>query len=494
MVLTEHTFPFTVRWMEEEVMLYAELDRRRITWRHMLPGGKRSPKRPVPKALGEAGFRPEQPVQWKDGPHGKRVPIYRVPKLAIEWAKLHCQAMADERRGIAEALAARNRRSNNVRLGHLFERVRESAWYTNLSRARLDEVGCAMRWVEAELGRDFNLSGWDGDLQDRLYLKRRERGVKTTTTDGGPGFLPPSGRNTAVKDIRSLKTVFNEALRLKFREGDPRELLDSNPMAKYRLPKYGARRKREPVDHSLYETLLKYTDEVDSTGKFRFFLVLLRWLGERVSTVRRLNVDSLLFTVPEIRKALDEQLCNYVPRVAHRDRVAELYARNGGAVFYRLWMRKPALSQDEGEVEQYDAVVPIHPAIKEEFDRYYRKCIEPRELGPGAPLFPGERLDRVISERQVNLWWHDAIRLAERAEKRDLALTKGNAYHGLRYNRRTELRKVEPKYARWLIGHSVTNGTPGIEVSEGVYLGLKPRDLVAAVRASDEDEDEAQDW
>lgn len=62
-------------------------------------------------------------------------------------------------------------------------------------------------------------------------------------------------------------------------------------------------------------------------------------------------------------------------------------------------MRKPPLSQDEGEVEQHNAVVPIHPAIKEEFDRYYRKCIEPRELGSGAPLFPSEQLDHVISER-----------------------------------------------------------------------------------------------
>ncbi|MGH7578326.1 MAG: hypothetical protein ACREM1_24830 [Longimicrobiales bacterium] len=44
------------------------------------------------------------------------------------------------------------------------------------------------------------------------------------------------------------------------------------------------------------------------------------------------------------------------------------------------------------------------------------------------------------------------------------------------------LRKVETKYGRFLLGHSINAGTPGIEVSEGryLYLGLVPEDLVAA--------------
>lgn len=130
-----------------------------------------------------------------------------------------------------------------------------------------------------------------------------------------------------------------------------------------------------------------------------------------------------------------------------------------------------------------------------EFERYRTKFLDPRSalLTPDSPMVPGKRLDRPISERQVNFWWHAAIALAEKREKRELALSKGNAYHGLRYNRRTELRNVELKYARWLVGHSVTNGTAGIEVSEGIYLGLKPRELAAAVLVSDVGEDD-EDW
>lgn len=50
--------------------------------------------------------------------------------------------------------------------------------------------------------------------------------------------------------------------------------------------------------------------------------------------------------------------------------------------------------------------------------------------------------------------------------------------------------RVETKYARWLVGHSVTKGTAGISVSEGVYLGLVPEDLVAAVGTWESSEDE----
>ncbi|MDP9353001.1 MAG: hypothetical protein M3P51_15885, partial [Chloroflexota bacterium] len=59
-------------------------------------------------------------------------------------------------------------------------------------------------------------------------------------------------------------------------------------------------------------------------------------------------------------------------------------------------MRKPALDEDEGEVEQYDAVVPVHPIVREEHQRYIQRYVEPRRrlLGPDSPMFPGERLDR----------------------------------------------------------------------------------------------------
>ncbi len=491
--LSFEVFPLKVQYMEEEITLYAENDRRSITYRVTLPDGKQSKKRKVPKSLGEDGLRPASPAGHKIGKQGQSVPVYQVPDLAIQWAKGRCQQLADERRGIAAELAAMGSVPNQVQVGHVFERVRTSVWYRKLSGSRLDEVSRTMRWVETHLGNDFDLSRWDADVQADLY-EQRQKGVRSTTREGDPTYLAPSGRNTAVREMRVLKTIFKRALGMKYRPGSVRQLLHSNPMEAHELPAFGTRRKRQMVDGERYVMVLKYADEVDPTGRFRFFLVLLRYLGERVSTVRNLLVGSLLFEAADIYMAFDCQLCNYIPMRKIRKKAADLYAKNGGAVFYRQHMRKPGKSGDEGNAEQFDAVVPIHPEIKEEFARYRGKFILPRQLGPDAPLIPGERLNGPISERQVNLWWHAAVRLAEEREGRsDIALEKGNAYHGLRINRRTELRKVETKYARWLIGHSVKPGNGGIEVSEGVYLGLKPRELAAAVLITDDGEDD-EEW
>jgi hypothetical protein len=493
-ILSEHTFPHAVRWMEEEITLYAEPDRRTVRYSVLdRESGKPSPKLRVPRELGVDAMRPSEPCGYRKGKLGREVPVFSVPELLIEWARGRCQQLADERRGIHAEIAAMQNQVNHVKVGYVFARVRETTWYRELKPARLDEVGRVMRWVEAELGSDYILGAWDSDVQAGLFSRRRHVGVKSTTTDGGPTFLPACGRNTATKDLRTLKTIFKQARTLKYRPGSVRDLVDTSPMERFDLPRYGARRKRELVDHSLYETLLRYTDEVDPTGRFRLFLVLLRWTGERVSTILRLQVGSLLFTPSEIERAFGEQLCNYIAKPSVRRKAADLYARTGGAVFFRLGMRKPGQSGDEGEVEQYDAVVPLNPAVKPEFERYRDGFIEVRQLGPEAPLFPGDRLDHAVSEGQVNNWWHAAVRLAERRERCEIALSKGNAYHGLRYNRRTELRKVETKYARFLVGHSITKGTPGIEVSEGVYLGIKPRDLVEAVLLSDDGEED-EDW
>jgi hypothetical protein len=110
-----------------------------------------------------------------------------------------------------------------------------------------------------------------------------------------------------------------------------------------------------------------------------------------------------------------------------------------------------------------------------------------RGLGPGDPLILGEVLSRPLSNETVYSWFGKAARLfAERGTP--LEMTSNNAYHGLRYNRRTELFGVSAKYGRWLTEHSVLTGTSGITVSEGVYQGLVPPELVRAVWV------EAPDW
>jgi integrase len=129
---------------------------------------------------------------------------------------------------------------------------------------------------------------------------------------------------------------------------------------------------------------------------------------------------------------------------------------------------------------EHDAVIPVAPVVMEEARRYLSRYWDRFEMGLDAPLFPGEDLTRSVSAETVNEWWHRAKVLAAE-DGRALGMSPHNARHGFRQNRRTELRTVHDKYARWLVGHSVLSGTPGISVSEGQYLGLVPEDLVAAV-------------
>lgn len=192
-----------------------------------------------------------------------------------------------------------------------------------------------------------------------------------------------------------------------------------------------------------YEILLNYADQVDSTGRFRSFLVLLRWLGRRVSTVRRFTRSTLLQSEAEIRTALNVQLCQYVEEY-DCDRVARLYASAGGAVFIRWSYEKTAQSGDADKVEQYDAVQPVPPIVMEEANRYFPKFWNRLGLTADAPLLPGDDLGKPISAETVNKWFHRAELLAAKDGK-SLEMSSGNAYHGLRYNRRTEFRKAELK-------------------------------------------------
>lgn len=233
----------------------------------------------------------------------------------------------------------------------------------------------------------------------------------------------------------------------------------------------------------MYRILLPYADEADPSGRFRFFLVLARWTGRRISTIRRFRRATLLFTIDEIRAALERQLCRYVYEEDF-GRVAKLYAESGGPLYIEYWMEKSGQTGDENRVEQYDAVVPIHPVVAAEAEHYLTRYWDKGNLSPSDPLFPGGRAKnkpssrRPVSKETINEWLNRAITLAALGGH-IVSLLPDNKWHGFRYNRRTELRKVEVKYARWLVGHSVHNGTPGITVSEGRYLELVPEDLVA---------------
>jgi hypothetical protein len=347
-----------------------------------------------------------------------------------------------------------------------------------------------MRWTEAVLGSDFYLSEWDADTLEDLYDARTEVGITIRGTGrGAPGkegkkaiqsYLPPCGRNTAVKEIRCVNTVFRRAKKLKYGKGSTAWLLDSNPNERLDLPTYGARSSREIADPRVYRILMDYADIVDPTGRMRLFVVLSRWTGRRVSTIRRFTRAVVLQSEPEIRAALDEQLCDYV-RPYDRDRVAKLYAGAGGALFIRYWMVKAGQSGDEHRVEQYDAVIPVPPVVTAEARHYFSRYWDRLGLAPDAPLIPGEDLSQSISAETVNSWWHRAELLAAN-DGRPLGMSPDNAWHGFRQNRRTELRGVHDRYARWLVGHSVLSGTPGITVSGGRYPGIVAEDLVAAVR------------
>lgn len=180
-----------------------------------------------------------------------------------------------------------------------------------------------------------------------------------------------------------------------------------------------------------------------------------------------------------------------------RCRRAARNAKNGMAMYVRWWMVKGGQGGEAGRAEQFDAVHPVHPivasATREYLEGYWNQLrvghgTAARGLGPEGPLFPSGRVTtKPMSNEQVYVWFRNAARLlGERYTP--LGMTPDNAYHGLRYNRRTELGGVNAKYARWLTEHSVLSGTPGITVSEGVYQGLVPPELVQAVRV------EAPEW
>jgi hypothetical protein len=119
--------------------------------------------------------------------------------------------------------------------------------------------------------------------------------------------------------------------------------------------------------------------------------------------------------------------------------------------------------------------------VIEETHHYLSAHWEKLQLGPGDPLIPGEVITEPPSPGTVYAWFRKAARRAAVVGK-PLGTMTDDAYHGLRYNRRTELFEVSVKYARWLGEHSVLTGTPGITVGEGVYQGLVPQELVRAVQ------------
>lgn len=477
--LTHHPFPHLVEHLGQRVVLYAEKDRKRITFRSFGPRGDRSKKRIIPKSLGPAGDVP-QPVDSGARKSASTASGVLVPALAIQFALKICEQLSDEARGIARDVATRHGKINHVQLGFVFRRVRESAWYGALAPKRADEIERAMRWVAAVLGETGYLDEWDADTVARLMQARTQNGVRVQARDGRPSFLRPASRNTAVKDLMCIGTVFRQARQLKHRPGSKAWLLDIDPLERLTLPAYATRRTRERVDARRYSIMLKHADQVDPSGRFRFALVVARWTGRRISTIRRLQRSSLLTTEEQVRAALARQQCTYVEE-RDLDHVAQLYAtRLGGALYVQADMVKSGQSGDEGRVEQYDAVFPVHPLVIKEGKRYIERSWSKLGLGDDAPLLPGSDLRKSVSKETFHQWWRRAERLAEQAGQ-PLGMSSGNAWHGFRSNRRTELRAAPAKYARWLIGHSVRTGTPGISVSEGRYLGLVPEDLVDAV-------------
>lgn len=144
-------------------------------------------------------------------------------------------------------------------------------------------------------------------------------------------------------------------------------------------------------------------------------------------------------------------------------------------------MVKSGQSGEEDRVEQYDAVIPVNRVVIGEWHRYRDRYWSKLGLDADGPLIPGEVITEHVSSETQNNWFHEAELLAAK-DGRSLDLPKNSAWHGFRNNRRTEYRTVHDKYGRFLVGHSIHTGTPGITISEGRYLGIIPDDLVEAVR------------
>ena len=456
------TFPHTIddSLTGRSICLYAEKDRALVTYRVMHPDGSRDKKAPVPKELGDARRIPEDGAVTAD---------------LLEWGRSFLSAYRE-----AQGERQKPERTNYVQLGYVFKRVRQSGWYRGLRPKRREEVDLPIRWVESVLGSDFWMETWDADTVESLFLARTEEGIRTTSKQGDPIFLPKCDRNTAAKDLKNLKTVLKRATKLKYAPGQRHWLLDSNPFERLDLPRSGVRRSRVPVPQWRYEILMDYADEVDPTGRFRFMLVIARWVGRRISTIRRMTRAVILETEDEIREALDSQLCNYV-EPHDRDEVAKLYAESGGAIYVRWWMVKSGQSGDEDRVEQYDAVTPVHPVFMEEWRRYDAKYWGKLGLDRNSPLIPGEVLTRAISAETQNEWFHAAELLAEK-DDRSLKMPKGNAWHGFRPNRRTEYRKTETK-TLLLGGASHCHRHTAGSLCRGKISRPVPEDLVGAVQA-----------
>lgn len=460
-----YAFPFTLEdsFTGASATLYSEKDRPTITYRLRRPDGSRTEKRTLPKTLPRAMRRPTATGE--------------VPAETVDWMKT---ALAATRISLeASKAAARASRGNRVPVATLCDRVSQTAWYEKLTPKQREAYARAIRWVVSQLEADFRASHWDQDVVDRL-IDARMAGVLSTDKDKRPTYLKAASHNTAVRDLALIKTIHDRATRLKFAPGVDEYLLDSNPFSRIDLPEFTTRHQRKAMDERRHRILLELATEIDPTGRFEFLLEFQRWSGRRLITVLRMTDRAILVTYDEIRAALDEQLCRYVDE-AHRDAVARLYLDAcGGALFIRWWWEKSGQSAKANRAEQYDAVTPVAPALIRARAKYFAVYRDRLNLPSGAPLIPGDDLTRPLPKETALAWMKRAKQLA--AERGlELGLGKGDGGHGYRKMRRTDFRKVDVKHARFLVGHSIRTGTPGITVSEGIYLGLVPEDLVEAV-------------
>jgi hypothetical protein len=69
-------------------------------------------------------------------------------------------------------------------------------------------------------------------------------------------------------------------------------------------------------------------------------------------------------------------------------------------------MVKGGQRAEEGKVEQYDAVHPVHPVVMETATEYLESYWNKLGLGLGDPLFPsGVVVTRPMSNEQVYAWF-----------------------------------------------------------------------------------------
>ena len=458
------TFPYTRtdNVHGTSVTVYREPDRAALTYRIQFADGHRSKKRSIPKSEREA----------------RRKPVDNsVPLAVVEWVEKVLAEGRSEQRTVKRA--AKKMRGNRVPLEYIFQRVRESEWFA--SHKEQESITLVMRWVLADRGPGFLASQFDEDTILGL-LRVRVAGLKTTNAADEPTHLKPVKHNTAVRDLRMLNTIFERATRLKFALGLDQYLLDTNPLDRFGVPVAHVRESRSMMTDAAHRILLRLAPTIDPTGRFEFLLMMLRWSGRRVITVRRMTGEVFLTTEQAIFKALGRQKCRYIRDEHGRADAARLYMELcGGALYVRWFWEKAGQNAEANRVEQYDAVVPIPPVLVRAWEKYCAVYRDPLGLEADAALIPGKTLNKPISERQVQNWMKEAKLLALK-EGLDLDIPDAEGYHGYRSKRRTDFVNTELKYARFLIGHSIRTATPGISVSESVYLGIVPEELAHAVR------------